>query len=114
MRIPILSATTRIFAASSTGMTRPSTPSKPASFIRLRSSSVGAAMSALCGLVLKLSEDTGAGTPPRPAAGVWAPIVAAPKPAPTAIAAEAVMNSRRLIDCAMVLSRVASFVSVAF
>jgi hypothetical protein len=59
----------------------------------------------LCGLVLKLSGDTGADPPPRPVAGVCATITAAPNPKPAANPAEAVMNSRRLIECAMILSR---------
>ena len=110
MRRPIFSATTRIFAASSGGMTRPSTPSKPAALICVSSSSVGRAMSAFRCLVLNVSGAAGAAglacaPPPRP--GSCAPAAPAPTLRPAASAVEAVMNSRRLIGPVISSSRTA-------
>ena len=100
MRSPIFSATIRIFAASSGGITRPSTPSKPAALIWVSSSSVGRAMSAFRSLVLNVSGAAGAAglaCSPAPRPCVCAPAAPAPRLKPAAREAEVVRNSRRSI-----------------
>ena len=100
MRSPIFSATIRIFAASSGGITRPSTPSKPAALIWVSSSSVGRAMSAFRSFVLNVSGAAGAAglaCSPAPRPWVCAPAAPAPRLKPAARDAEVVRNSRRSI-----------------
>src|SRR4029453_19584169 len=95
-------------------MTRPSTPSNPASFIRLSSSSLGREISALCSLVLKVSGEAAGDPLGLPTAGICSAVETAPRLKPAAMPADVVMNSRRLIDSAMRFSGIFRVAPSAF
>ena len=102
MRIPSLSAASRIFAACGTGMTRPSTPSKPAAFMRVEVVFGRLGDQRLVQLRLEVERRhrrraAPAGVTPaaRVPAGACAAREPAPRPSPVARPAEDERKSRR-------------------